>query len=276
MIYYAIKNKIDSASDLSIFTIIIISTLLCYVNIFFGHEFLTYDDNWYIYENQNVINFSWKSVLNMFTTVERGQYSPIAGIYHGILYSIFGKSALAFKLFAVLNHALNSWLLFIFLKKLRIQKHIALGVAIIFAIHPVQVETIGWVSVIYRITVSFSLLGALFYLKYLRLKDVKKYYYFGLVILCYILAFLTKEIGVLFPVLIVLINDFSKKNIFSRTVIFDLVIFGIMAVLYGFTYLQIATEGNVEGVIRQETILDKIYLFSLTLIDYIQNFLYLK
>ena len=87
-------------------------SLLVFSPIFTASEFLTYDDNWYIYENENVINFSWQSIVNIFTTPHGGQYSPLGEVYHSLLYFVFGENARAFKICALLVHLCNVFLVF--------------------------------------------------------------------------------------------------------------------------------------------------------------------
>lgn len=235
-----LKNVLESKN--AHYALLFVLPLLAYADVFSGvHEFLTYDDNWYIYENQNIVNFSWDSVISMFSEPQGGQYSPLAEFYHGILFSIFGKNAFVFKLIAIGNHILNGILLYFFLGRLFKKSGVALAVSLLFLLHPMQVEMIGWISAIYRIAVTWMLLAALCYLSFL---DRKRSWDLVGSMFFVVLAFLTKEQSVLFPLLIVLIHLQREGTLLAKKSWTGIGIFAGMSVVYaGITFLITKTGG---------------------------------
>ena len=270
-IFFKIRDFIEKKSDFHLLFFIIVLTFFCYVNIFFGHEFITYDDDWYIYKNKNVINLSWHSIVDSFTSVKKGQYSPIAEVYHAVIYFFFEKNPIAFKLFALLTHLLNVVLVFKLFRHLSSNRWLTIFVSLVFAIHPLQVETIGWLSVIYRIAVIFMLLGYLSYCKYLQ--SNYNWRYLALVIMFFILALFTKEQAILFPIGLVLINLNKGTYLFKKRIIYENILFGLLAVTFALITVEITKTGGPSVIERQTSFFGNIALFSETIIAYFCNFL---
>ncbi len=251
--------------------VIILISIIAYSPVFTGSEFLTYDDNWYIYENQNVINFSWQSVINIIKTPHDGQYSPLGEIYHLILYSLFGANATAFKIFALVVHLLNVSLLFKIFNRVFKSKLFVAVVVLFFAIHPMQVETIGWLSVIFRNAVTFMFLGYLFYLKYLE-DNFEKYRLIP-VLVCYILAFLTKEQAILFPVGLFLIYMIKSDSIQTKRFIIEMTGWALVSLVLVFITIQITQNGGPDIINRNITFFEKLGLLAKIIQKYCYNYI---
>ncbi len=267
--YEEILQKISS--NKIILGIITIS-LLVFSHVFTGSEFLTYDDNWYIYENQNVIDISWESIKNIFTKLQGGQYSPLGELYHSILYALFGENATAFKICALFVHLLNTYLLFnIFIRIFESKLFVSI-IVLFFAIHPMQVETIGWLSVIFRNAVTLMFLGYFFYIKYLESNYQKSRLI--PVLIFYILAFLTKEQAILFPVGLFLIHIIKSDKIYTKWFIIEMVCWTLVALVFGLITIEVTKTGGPNIIDRNVSFYGKILLLAKTIIDYCYNFLF--
>ncbi|TPN81647.1 tetratricopeptide repeat protein [Aquimarina algicola] len=267
--YEEMFQKISFQKILIVITIV---TIIVFSPIFIGSEFLAYDDNWYIYENKNVINFSWDSIVNMFSSPLAGQYSPLGELYNFILYFLFGENATAFKIVALFVHLLNVFLLFNILKNLFQDKVLVSVVTLFFAIHPLQVETIGWLSVMYRNTVFFMFLGYFFYFKYLN--DNYKKYKLIPVVVCYVVAFLFKEQAILFPVGLFLINMHKFDYKWNKRIIVEMLFWGVITLAFGLVTIQITQTGGPSITGMKIPLLEKIQLFINTIFDYTYNYLF--
>ncbi len=251
--------------------VILFVLVITFCPIFFGSEFLTYDDNWYIYENQNVINFSWISIVNIFTKIQGGQYSPLGEVYHMVLYAFFGENATAFKISALIVHLLNTVLLFKIFDKIFEDKLLVFTVVLFFGIHPMQVETIGWISVIFRNAVLLMFLGYWYYLKYLEsdFKTIKLLPVF----ICYFLACLTKEQAILFPVGIFLIYMIKSNYIFSKRILAEMTLWMVITIIFGLVTIEITKTGGPSIITRDVPFLKKIDLLTKSINGYCYNFL---
>lgn len=259
-----IENQ--SINSIGIFTTLII--IVVFSPIFFGHDFLTYDDNLYIYENPNIINFSLDAIIEIITTPHAGQYSPIPEIINGITFTIFEKNALVFKSISLATHILNALLVLIIFNKLFDNKKLVLFITLIFSIHPVQVELIAWICGIYRIATFFMLIGVLCYVKYI---NTKKRLYFAAVFLCYILALSSKEQALLFPISLIVINLLKGEKIFQKRVVLENIFFGLIGILFALFTLYNANEKHAFSL-KIFSAKEKIYLFTEAILNYTRNF----
>ncbi len=245
-------------------------TLLVFSPVFMGAEFLTYDDNWYIYENKHVIDFSWSAIVEMFSSPLAGQYSPLGEVYNAFLYMLFGDNASAFKIAGVIVHLFSVFLLFNILKNLFDDKILVSLVTILFAIHPMQVETIGWLSVMFRNSVLFMFLGYFLYFKYLdnnfgKLRLLP-------VVACYIIACLFKEQAILFSVGVFLINMKRFDFKFNKRIIIETAFWGFLALSFGLFTLKIMRVGGPSLTGRTVSVIEKFDVLSKTVLEYCYNF----
>lgn len=263
-------KHIENTSSRKIITIISIITVIVLSPIFNTAEFLTFDDNWYIYENINVINFSFESIKNIFTNVKGGQYSPLGEFYNAILYSIFQKNATAFKICSLAVHLLNVILLFRVLTKIFGRKIFTIATTLIFAIHPMQVESVGWLSVTYTNAVFFMLAGYNFYL--LFLKNTTKYIYLLPVITCYILGFLTKEQAILFPLGLFIIHLHKQNYQLKKIFLLEMLFWALIGGIFAFATIEVTKTGGPNIINRGVSTYEKIGLFSKTVLKYGYHF----
>jgi hypothetical protein len=117
-------------------------------------EFLTrMDDDEYLRQSVRLNGLTWKAVTWAFTTTQP-YYHPLPRLSHLLDYQIWGRNAAGHHATSVVVHALNAALLFGFLWTLLgaaglttgERLAMALGVAVAFAIHPFQVESVAWMS----------------------------------------------------------------------------------------------------------------------------------
>ena len=113
------------------------------------------DDDEYLRQAVRLKGLSWDAVEWAFTTTQY-YYYPLPRLSHMLDYQIWGASATGHHATSVMLHALNATLVFGFLWTLLIavtplttgeRLMVALGVAVVFAIHPLQVESVAWISV---------------------------------------------------------------------------------------------------------------------------------
>jgi len=96
---------------------------------------------------------AWGTVEWAFTSTEP-YYHPLPRLSHVLDYRMWGTDAAGHHATSVILHALNAALLFGFLWTLLAgavlttgeRLAMALGIAVVFAIHPMQVESVSWLS----------------------------------------------------------------------------------------------------------------------------------
>ena len=126
--------------------LLILATLAAYWPL---HEaaFTNFDDPLYVTNNPHVFHgFSARSLAWAFTTLHATNWHPLTWISHMLDCQWFGENAGAHHLVSVAIHILNSLLLFQFLRKTTGAFHRSAWVAALFALHPLHVESVAWIS----------------------------------------------------------------------------------------------------------------------------------
>ncbi len=124
------------------------------------------------------------------------QYYPVLHSVFWIFHQVWGSAPLGYHLANILLHALSASLLFMLLRRLSAPG--ALLAAFVFALHPVHVESVAWVSELKNVlSGAFYLAAALAYLRYHDSRSPKSY---ALALTFFALAVLSKTVTVTFPV----------------------------------------------------------------------------
>lgn len=111
------------------------------------HAFIDFDDPMYITKNDHVLHgLTWSGVQWAFTHIHAANWHPLTWISHMIDVQIFGMDAGAHALMNVSIHALNCVLLFLFLRLATGAAWQSAMVAALFAVHPLHVESVAWIS----------------------------------------------------------------------------------------------------------------------------------
>ncbi len=211
----------------------------------FSAEFLNWDDEYYVVKNDLLDSFSFSKLLFLFhpKTYVMGNYHPITILSYAIETAIWGKNAFVFHTTNLLLHVLNTFFVFkiacFFFKRIEISYLLAL----IFALHPNQVETLLWISDRKDLLSTLFLLLSLWqYLKYVQKPQVKD---LVLIFTFFLLACLSKATSVLLPVLFIAHQlIISPKAKWSLTFKVTLFIMLITSFLIGYQAM-LAQKSNV-------------------------------
>lgn len=176
---------------------IIIIGILVYFNSLFNT--FVWDDLLYIINNPQVhtIHILFGFRQNFFNRL--GQYRPIPEIYFSILYALFNTNPFYYHIIQLLMHIGNTVLLFFLFQKF-FDKKLSFFLSIIFLIHPLQVESVSFISS--SDNTLFLLFGiTALLLSFTKQISIKRQI---LIFLLLLLSLLTKETGVGFVCLVFL------------------------------------------------------------------------
>jgi tetratricopeptide (TPR) repeat protein len=174
--------------------------LACYYPVT-HNGFLNYDDNKYITDNAHVkTGLTWETVKWAFTTGEESNWHPLTWLSHALDYDLFGLNAAGTHWVNVLLHAANVVLLFLLLQSATGFRWRSLMVAGLFALHPINVESVAWAAERKNVlSMLFFLLALYAYVWYAREPQLRRY----LVVVCmYALALMCKPQVITFPFLV--------------------------------------------------------------------------
>ena len=163
------------------------------------HGDFVWDDGWYITTNPLLsdANGLWKFWFQPGCWVE---YYPIQETVLWLQWQLFGTHTLGYHLTSVLLHIFSALLVWRLLAKLGL-KLAWLG-GLLFAVHPVQVESVAWISELKNtLSLPFFLLAMSFWIDYDERRRKEDYQW---AVLLFLLAMLCKITMAAFPVIILL------------------------------------------------------------------------
>ena len=132
------------------------------------HGFVDYDDGSYVFGNPQVQGgLSWASVKWAFVTGEASNWHPMTWLSLMLDVTVFGQRAGGHHFSNVMLHCLNAALVLFLLQQLTGRLWASFGVAALFALHPLHVESVAWISERKDVlSACFGLLGLLAYARF--------------------------------------------------------------------------------------------------------------
>ena len=197
---------------------------------------LSFDDDVYISKNPFLKDNSLDGIKAIFTSFYAGNYHPLTTITYLFEYTWYGLEPLPYHLLNVLLHLINTILVFKLTEQLSGKKTTALVVCILFAVHPMHVESVAWVSerkdVLYSM---FYLWSLLIYLRYI-VSGFKPKFYIGAILL-FVLSLFSKSAAVTLPVLMIVIDIYKGRKI-NKSVLLEKAPFIALSILFGILNLM--------------------------------------
>jgi len=179
-------------------------TLLVYAPLR-NYPFINYDDNLYVTQNIPVqTGLNWKSVQWAFTTIEASNYHPITWLSHELDVQLFGLNPAGHHLTSMVLHAINVVLLFLLLARATGSIWRSLTVAVVFAVHPLNIQSVAWVSERKNLLSTMFGLGTLWAYGWYAIRPNWRRY-LGVFVL-FILGLLSKPMLVTMPFALLLLD----------------------------------------------------------------------
>lgn len=192
------------------------------------NDFVNWDDDKILYDNPYYRGLGWTQIKWMFSTFLMGHYQPLTWLSFGLDYQLWGMAPFGYHLTSLLLHALNAVLFYWVGRRLllaaigtipdnqlwRLDLSAALA-ALLFAIHPLRVESVAWA------TERRDVLSGLFYFAtiycYLRAAETSQSSFhqrwLGAAIIAYALSLLSKATAMTLPVVLLLLDVYPLKRL---------------------------------------------------------------
>ena len=141
------------------------------------HDFVNFDDNEYVYENPHVQQgLAPESVAWAFAGRHVGHWHPLTSLTHLLDVTLFGLNPGGHHLTNLLLHVANTVLLFLALRRMTRCPWRSGLVALLFAVHPLHVEPVAWVSSRKDVlSTLFLMLALLAYARYVEKPGAARY-----------------------------------------------------------------------------------------------------
>ncbi|MCX6305342.1 MAG: tetratricopeptide repeat protein [Bacteroidetes bacterium] len=234
---FFMKNK-----ELLMLVVVVIVTFVIYYPAL-HHKFTNWDDLDYVTENPYIKALTPANLNYMFTKPIALNYHPLTILSLALNYRVSGTEPFSYFLVNIIFHLFNTLLVFylVFLLPGR-NKTMALFVAAIFAVHPMHVESVAWISerkdVLYTF---FYLSGMISWILYI---PKRHWYWYLCSLVLFVLAGLAKPSAVVFP-LILLLTDFLYHRRFSLWVIAEKIPFFAVSIAIGMATLHAQIDKSV-------------------------------
>ena len=236
------------------------------------NDFVNWDDDRILYDNPYYRGLGWAQLKWMFSTVLMGHYQPLTWLSFALDYQLWGMAPFGYHLTSLLLHTANAVLFYWLSRHLlgkaigtpaqKDQRRLDLSAglsALLFAIHPLRVESVAWA------TERRDVLSGLFYFLtlycYLRAAEdshtTGRRRWLGSAIFAYLLSLLSKATAITLPVVLLVLDVYPLKRLSgspstwfkrdSRAVLYEKLPFLILAV--GFAIAALFAQ-QVTGALK--------------------------
>ncbi len=195
----------------------------------FNAGFVNWDDDDYVQNNYSITSFdNFKEII---TQPVQGNYHPLTMLTIAGNYAISGKNAGSYHIVNLLIHLLNILLVFLFIRKLTGDKPwIAFIASLLFAVHPLHVESVAWVAERKDVLYSFFFLfGLIQYLRYLKTGKILDYIF---VLGLFILSVLSKPAAIVFPIVLLAIDFYYDRLKIAKSYV-EKIPFFLLSLVFG-------------------------------------------
>jgi tetratricopeptide (TPR) repeat protein len=217
-------ERVKKSLVLSIYFALAVSSLLVFWQVR-NFDFVNYDDNTYVYENPHVLNgLTAGAVRWAFTTGYANFWHPLTWLSYMLDNQLFGLNPAGFHLTNLLFHIANTLLLFFVLRQMTKALWQSAFVAALFALHPLHVESVAWVSERKDVLSTFFWLLTMWaYVRYVNRPKISRYLW---IVVFFTLGLMSKPMLVTLPFVLLLLDYWPLNRIkhFDRQVIYRLVL----------------------------------------------------
>lgn len=167
--------------------------------------FINYDDNIYVIENRNITSgLTTENIVWAFTTPSNANWHPLTWLSHMLDVELYGLAPSGHHITSLFLHLTNVLLLFTILHRTTGRFWQSSFVAALFALHPLNVESVAWIS--QRKSVLSTFFGLLTIGAYVHYIDKKKVASYLLVVLFFVLGLMSKPMLVTLPFILLLLD----------------------------------------------------------------------
>ncbi|HVJ86162.1 MAG TPA: hypothetical protein VM452_11000 [Caulifigura sp.] len=209
-----------------------------------GFEFLNWDDPWYVTDNPLVKSWSPSNLAAIATEPCSKNFAPLTIFTLLVEHTLFGSWAGGYHLVNVLLHTANAVLVFVLVRQVVKSEFPAWLAAILFAVHPIQIETVAWISSLKSVLAGMGMLISLIY--WLRPERTGRQEALGFAWL--LVALLAKASAVVVPGIVFLYDVIVQRKKWSEAISRQIFpgLFCVMAI-----FLNMHAQNQIWGGTRE-------------------------
>ena len=208
------------------FLLLAVITAVCFFPMM-KNTFTNWDDEFYVVNNALLRGPDWAGI---FSKQVVSNYHPLTILSLALNYAISGTQAWSYLALNLLLHIINVTLVFKFIYSISDKKFgVAFFSALIFAIHPMHVESVAWISE--RKDVLYTLFFLLSLMQYWRFLQTNKQKYLWVCFLLFVFSLLSKPAAIVLPLVLFLLDHWKQRQ-FSKKIIWEKIPFFLVAGLF--------------------------------------------
>ena len=270
------KSPLSNSFFLVALLILVLVTSAIYMKSL-NNRFTCWDDQLYVVDNTDIRTLHGDSVYytlkKTFTTYSVGNYHPLTMLSYCLEYDLFKLRSKPYHVTNFVLHTLNVLLVFVFIWLLAKRHWIAFITALLFAVHPMHVESVAWISERKDVLYAFFFLSALCtYLLYLQKEEKKKVFYW-LTFLLFTFSCFSKGMAICFPFVLFAIDLFLSRGITRKTFV-EKIPFLILSIIFGYIAIQAQKALGALDNIPSTSFIEKLLLACYELMMYGWKFIF--
>ncbi len=257
----------------AVLVLVIVTTGLYFKSL--NNRLTNWDDDRYVTNNPDITTLHGDSVSytikKSFSSYVMGNYHPITMLSYCIEYSYFKLNPKPYHITNLIVHLLNTLLVLAFVWMLCKQKWVAFIAALLFAIHPMHVESVAWVAerkdVLYTFFFMLALCSYLFYLKNNKWSKL----YYGLTLVLFVLSVLSKGMAVCLPITFFAVDYFIERK-YTHKLVLEKVPFIVISIIFGLVSIEAQKSLSAVLDIQHYRVFDRILFSSYAVMMYFVKF----
>lgn len=243
--------------------LILATTSLTYLTSL-NNGFTSWDDPGYIADNPLVKSVSVSNTAKIFSSYCMDSYQPLSLFSYSLDYAFCGLNARVYHLTNLFLHLINCLLVFWLILLIGNNLFIAFLTAILFGIHPLNVETVAWLSERKGLLCAVFYLGTIIsYLYYVR-KGKTKFLIISLFL--FILSLLSKAMAVTLPFILIIFDYFMFTKRFKELLL-NKIYFFVLSLI--FTLVSINAQYSGFAKFQGFNLFEKMHVASYCIIFYL-------
>ncbi len=245
---------------------ILILTIILFSGIT-SNEFTNWDDDKYIIKNTILKDLSPKGIMEISSTFVSANYHPLTVFVFALEYKAFGFNPSGFHYVSLVLHLINIVLVFFLFQLLGFKEKIILPICLLFAIHPMHVESVAWISeqkdLLYA---GFFIASLITYLLYIKNNKKLKWLLFSIGF--FILSLLSKSMAVTLPLILLLIDWYSGR-MRSKGIVIEKIPYFLLSVGFGILAIISQSAQGATDMVPEYSIIDRIFLACYAIVFYL-------
>ncbi|OGV34782.1 MAG: hypothetical protein A2020_09680 [Lentisphaerae bacterium GWF2_45_14] len=243
------------------YAVIAAVTFLVFMNTLSFPVMEGWDDNVFVTEISDYLNFRPGSIIHLVTMPSLGNYIPLVNLSYALDYSVGGLDGFMYHFQNVLWHIVACVGLFNCIRLLGAPSAVSLAVTLLYAVHPQRTESVAWVSERRDVMCgAFYFWSAFFYLKF---RDKKAFSLTAFIL--FLCACLSKPAAVTMPVTLAMYEVWKNRSILPVSKYLKLLPFFAVSLLVsaGTSILQLNPSSAVTIIEKLLTILHNFSWYAL-------------